>query len=415
MVPALFIFLDVMPLTPTGEVDFAALPPPDDAGSRVQAAFLPPRDNVELMLVQVWEDLFGIHPIGIRDNFFELGGYSLLAIQLLAKIPGHFGRRLTLSTLLQAGTVEEMAKILHQEVDSRPWSPLVELQAGDAGNGRRPLFCVHPLGGEVLCYRDLAVALGADQPLFALQARGWEDDLEPHDSIEEMAGCYLAAVRQVQPEGPYCLAGWSFGGLVALEMAQQLQAAGEEVGLLVILDTALTPPPPAKSPRFRKLAQFEQAHPSLSFSEIWALASREEGLAGELEAIKRMFRVPAGLDPRTVQRYQRTGQSLGRAKERYQPLPYAGPIVLCRAVNGHILHSEDPTFGWSILAAGGLEIIDVPGSHNDMVYRPHVHGLAAKLRDCLDRVRRRELPVVPGGRAGHAGAVLGTAHQIRQE
>jgi amino acid adenylation domain-containing protein/non-ribosomal peptide synthase protein (TIGR01720 family) len=415
MVPVLFVFLDAMPLTPAGEVDSAALPPPDDAGSRMQAAFLPPRDNVELMLVQVWEDLFGIHPLGIRDNFFELGGYSLLAIQLLAKIPGHFGRRLTLSTLLQAGTVEEMAKILRQEVDSRPWSPLVELQAGDVGNGRRSLFCVHPLGGEVLCYRDLAVALGADQPLFAFQARGWEDDLEPHDSIEEMAGCYLAAMRQTQPQGPYCLAGWSFGGLVALEMAQQLQAAGEEVGLLVILDTTLTPPPPAKSPRFGKLAQFEQAHPSLSFSEMWELASREEDLAGELEAIKRMFRVPAGLDPRTVQRYQRTGQSLGRAKERYQPLPYAGPIVLCRAVNGHVLHSEDPTFGWSALAAGGLEIIDVPGSHNDMVYRPHVHGLAAKLRDCLDRVRRLELPVVPGAQAGHAGPALGTTHQIRQE
>ncbi|HEX2524309.1 MAG TPA: amino acid adenylation domain-containing protein, partial [Terriglobia bacterium] len=239
MIPAIFVLLDALPLMPSGKVDRRSLPAPDRARPESENAFVAPRDDLELQLTHIWEDVLGVRPIGVRDNFFELGGHSLLAARLLASIENRLGKKLPLATVFQGATVEHLAAILRQDAKPAPRSSLVAIQP--AGS-KRPLFLVHPAGGHVFPYVHLARYLGPDQPCYGLQARGLEEGEEPHTRIEDMAADYIKALRTVQPIGPYLLGGWSMGGLVAFEMAQQLHAQGEGVDLLALLDARITHP-----------------------------------------------------------------------------------------------------------------------------------------------------------------------------
>ena len=234
MVPSAFVLLPALPLTASGKIDRRALPPPE-TGPRGG----PPRRAARLpgaALVRIWEDLLGVSPVGVTDDFFELGGHSLLAVRLMARIESRTGRRLALSELLHRPTVEGMAAALRQTETAAAASGSCRVEIR-AGGSRPPLFWVHPVGGNVLCYYDLARHLGADRPVHAFRARGLEDGEEiPHD-VEAMAAEYCAEFLRVHPEGPCLLGGWSMGGLVAYEMAQRLRAAGREVALLALLDT----------------------------------------------------------------------------------------------------------------------------------------------------------------------------------
>jgi acyl carrier protein len=210
MVPASFLFLEAMPLTPVGKVDRRTLSQMDLVQDwdveRVEA-----RDVLELELVRIWEEVLGIPRLGVRDNFFELGGHSLMAVRLVEQVQQRFGRDLPLAVLFQGGTVEEMAALLREE-ETATASCLVDIHpAGTA----RPFFCVHPAGGDVLCFAALARNLGPDQPFYGLQSQGMAGDEEPLTRVEEMAARYLEEIRKVQPEGPYTLGGWSLGALVA--------------------------------------------------------------------------------------------------------------------------------------------------------------------------------------------------------
>ena len=185
--------------------------------------------------------------------------------------------------------------------ESRPWSPLVAIQP--KGN-RKPFFCVHPVGGNVLCYAELARRLGDDQPFYGLQARGLEGGLPPRDTIEAMAALYLEAIRAQKPAGPYLLGGWSLGGVVAYEMARQLQAQGEQVALLALIDT--------------DASSIGQAPPEADAAEwLSAMFSHDlastQGNAGAAEGpLRNVF------------------ESNLRALWRYQPRPYAGPAGALR-------------------------------------------------------------------------------------
>jgi amino acid adenylation domain-containing protein len=235
MVPSLFVALEAFPLTPSGKVDRKALPKPDGTLSTSAAAFVAPRDQLELMLTKLWEELLRVQPIGVTQSFFEVGGHSLLAVSLMAQLESRLGQRLPLSTLFTHPTIEGLAALLRQQKGATEWTPLVPIQPQGS---RRPLFCVHPVGGTTLCYAPLARQLGADQPLYGLEARGL-DGSQPITTIETMAEAYLQAVRKVQPEGPYLLGGWSLGGVVAFEMARQLTQAGQQVELVAMFDSWL--------------------------------------------------------------------------------------------------------------------------------------------------------------------------------
>ncbi len=384
MVPGLWVPLDAFPLTPSGKVDRKALPVPE--GSReASRAFIGPRTPLELRLVRIWEEVLGVQPVGVRDNFFELGGHSLLTLRLQSAIRAKLGRPLPVTALFQNPTVEHLAKLLHE--DAGPWSPLVELQAGD---GRRPFFCVHPVGGSVLPYAELARRLGPEQPFYGLQARGLDGDEVLPESIPAMAALYVTAVRAVQPHGPYLLGGWSMGGAIAFEMACQLRREGEEVALLALLDTSADLR--GEGPKASELP--ESALRELFFEDLLRAAGQPmpalEGKSPEerlrtLEDASQAFPYPA---------LRRVFEGNLRAAWAYEPPPYEGPVTLFVARESRWDH------GWTSRTPGGLAVHEVPGDHYSMLTRPLVETLAAGLKERLEEARAA---IEHGGKVGRVG------------
>ena len=217
MVPSAFMILDTLPLTPNGKVDKKALPAPVLAQAARDQKRKSPADVLQAQLAQIWESVLDKRPIGVDEDFFELGGHSLLAVRLMHSVERTFAKKLPITTLLHAPTIEQLANLLQKEKWSPAWSSLVLMQ----GSGTKPpFFCVHGIGGTVLRFRDLARRFGSDQPFYGLQAQGLDGKLPFHTRVEDMAAHYIKELQIVQSQGPYYLGGYSFGGMVALEMAQ---------------------------------------------------------------------------------------------------------------------------------------------------------------------------------------------------
>ncbi len=233
MLPGEFVWLEAIPLTPNGKTDYRALPIP--AQPDLTHASSECRDQLECQLAQIWQELLGVPSIGMTDNFFELGGHSLLAVRLFTLIEQQFDRSLPLATLLKAQTLQQLADVLRQEQQPDDWAPLVVIKPDGS---RPPLFCIHGGGFNVLVYRNLALRLSPDQPVYGLQAQGLNGrGGVGSNSIEDIAADYINEIRTVRPHGPYALAGLSNGGNIALEMAYQLTAQGEDVRFLGLFDT----------------------------------------------------------------------------------------------------------------------------------------------------------------------------------
>ncbi len=261
MIPAFFVFLDEIPINPNGKVDRSALPIPEFDAVGGESSDIEPRDELERWLSQLWADILHVNRVGIRDNFFDLGGHSLLAVRLFAFIEHALGKRFPLATLFQSPTIEGLAEVIRQERIEAGWSALVTIQSKGS---RPPFYCVHNFGGEALDLAPLSHALGEDQPFYGLQALGLDGVQQPHNTIESMAAYYLDAIRHNQPKGPYYLGGFCFGGVVAYEMACQLQKIGEKAALLVLVD-ASAPGYAVEKGRFN----FKEAGDMLANIPIW--------------------------------------------------------------------------------------------------------------------------------------------------
>ena len=391
LMPAVFVPLDTLPLMPNGKIDRGALPEPGRARSEPGRALVAPRNALELQLTSLWEEVLGVRPIGVTDNFFELGGHSLAAVRLFALIEKRLGKKVPLATVFQGATVEHLANILRQHAKMAPSSSLVAIQPG--GN-RRPLFLIHPAGGHVFPYVHLAHHLGPDQPCYGLQARGLEEGQQPHSRIEDMAAYYIEALRTVQPTGPYLLGGWSMGGIVAFEMAQQLHAQGQRTALLALLDTRI----PTADEEFADedfeatlLIDFVRYFGlSLDLRDSLARLPKHELMERVLEYAKRAGLMPLDIEISQAQPFIELCKADFRATRNYVLNRYPARITLFKAAQELEGTSSDPTLGWSEWAAGGVDADVVPGNHATMVYKPHVEVLADKLRACLDQVRATE-------------------------
>jgi len=375
MVPAEFVFLEAMPLTPNGKINRRALAtlklsaPPDTTATPAI------HDPLQAQLIQIWEELLGRKPIGLEDNFFELGGHSLLAARLMHRVKQLTGKTLPLATLLQAQTVERLAAVLRGEEVSGQWSSLVAMQPEGT---KPPFFMVHGVGGNVVGFYELARHMKPDYPFYGLQSQGLDGKRPPNASIEDMAADYLAEIQAVQATGPYHLGGFSLGGLVAYEMARQLRARGEEVGLLALFDTyATNPRPVGLGDLLRGQLQLTQLPDELRRKV------RRTLLAWRLpEVLKKVMRANA------------------QAGARYRLQPYDGKAVLLRAGDGWRV-GEDPYAAWGRLV-GELEIIKIGGAHMDILREPQVGDLAESLKGCMDaagaaRMNEQELLVRNAG------------------
>ena len=411
MVPSAFVDLHTLPLTPSGKVNRNALPAPERVRSGgAFRTYVPPRTAIEVQLVNMWEKLLGVAEVGVTDDFFDLGGHSLIAVRLAIQIEDAYGRRFPVSTLAQTRTIERLAAMLSRPETDEPWTPLVDLQP--AGSNR-PFFLVHGIGGEVLSFRPLAHCVAPGQPFYGLRAKGSDGVEEPLRDVESMAACYLDAIKRVAPEGPYFIGGYSAGGTVALEMAQQLRARGEAVGPLVLIDADA----PESIARTSLTADMWIEY--LCNLATWPIDDDffRAGLAATIDRVQSKSRVVGAKLKRLLTRrdvpvdirdalgvwlfpdQHRTFLEVhSRALQTYVPREYSGPLVLLRARTAALSAWRPPDLGWGPLAKGGLSITRIRGAHDNILTTPRVHSLAAQLQACLNAaqssiVSRREIRV----------------------
>jgi amino acid adenylation domain-containing protein len=389
MVPAAFLWLNALPLTPNGKIDRGALSRALPETQKAGRAYAAPRTSAEEVLAQIWAELLKVERIGIHDNFFELGGHSLLAFRLMTIIKNRLDRDLPLASLFQDPTIVGLAKFLEKPVETPSSSILVPIQAKGS---REPFFCMHPVGGQVICYAGLARELGTDQPIYALQSPNHSQS--PVGTIEEMACLYIREIRRIQPCGPYRLGGWSMGGLLAFEMAHQLIEQGEKIGLLALIDSI----PPAG---------FSGKHNSNGGSSMlerfaWDMGRmvlnnpeelREQFLRAQpqqrmnllLNVLVREEVVPQGSGESELNRLLEIFTRNSLAMDRYE----------LRAINQRIVFfpasgEEGPEqlgTTWKKFTTAGVDVHPVSGDHYSILKPPYLSEIVVHLLNYLDPVR----------------------------
>lgn len=398
---------------------------------QLDTEFVGPRDEVEDVLVEFWQELLGVDRVGIHDDFFELGGYSLIAVRLFAKVKKRFKLEFPLSVLFEAPTVERLADLVRDELgiafgesgeeaqspERTRWTHLVPMhvrRSGEAQSDRPPFFLCAGMFGNVMNLRHLAGHIGQDQPFYGLQARGVDGRSEPHETFEEQAAAYLAEVREVQPSGPYFLGGFSGGGIVAYEMARQLEEAGEEVACLVFLDTWIPQEKYLTHADRREMhrQRFERQGLRYAWGIVWnRLMRNRKRLSQVFNKVMGRIR-PFEFSETNIELAFRT------ALRRYETPERAGSLILFRPAldvahrlsSGSLVNSRANYVyhdnGWSEFVHGPIEVREVPGDHDNMVLEPHVRVMAAELRRCIDRAEResRAGRILRGPESGGAEA-----------
>lgn len=419
MIPGTFIPLATLPRTVNGKIDRHALRVlSQDHSQSSTIAQTPDGTTTELMLLEIWKDLLRLNHATIHDNFFELGGHSLLATQMTSRVRDTFGLELPLKRVFEAPTIAQLAPVLeglratsspkipplvrldrslYRQKRLQPliepqkrvsWSPIVPLTLDTT---QRSFFCVHPLFGVVLPYLELADALKSDCRFYGLQALGLDSKAPPLDRIEAIAAQYVEAIQTIQPEGAYLLGGWSFGGFVAYEMAQQLRQAGKRVELLAMIDT----PAPYSKPSLSQSLKF------LLGTALWSTVPfllDYGALAVNRSRLSRIARwqwstlvqsIPEAsqlqlMDESTVASVLQVVYANAQAAYRYVPRPYVDRLTLFRAEEQFA--KNDSTLGWSALVKD-IQLCSVPGNHLSLLKSPHVQTLAEQLRECFESSR----------------------------
>ncbi|MBB4636981.1 thioesterase domain-containing protein [Longimicrobium terrae] len=399
MVPDAFVHLDALPRTRTGKVDPRTLPAPVYGGGdrRVDE----PRNFVEAQLIPLWEELLGVRGVGPRESFFDLGGNSFLALRLFTRVNRLLECDLPVATLFAGATLRHMADAILEQKQSSADAPgsVVPLQP----NGTLPpVFLVHSADRNVMGYVNLVRHLGPEQPVYGVRDTG-EDLARP---VARIAEEHVAAIRAVQPHGPYYLASWSFGGIVAFEMAVQLEQAGEEVAFTGLLDT--TAPGLMNELGWERDADIvvslahdvavrERRPFRLSAEELEEM-ELDEQVRVAVQALREQDAAPAEYDAERLGAACRMVQDRTRSYSAYRPGRLSGTLVLFRAEvrtgrqDGFLATrgaEEQHSLGWAPHAAAPVEVHPVPGHHAAITAEPHVRVLANRMRESLESARRR--------------------------
>ena len=384
MVPSEIVVLDALPVRPSGKLDRNALPAPRcDARANNQHRIA--SDSYERALVDIWREVLGRPEIAIDDDFYELGGTSLQAFLIFAKIAARLSRDLPPTTMMNAPTVAKQAEILRHSanVDSLT---LVQFRATGA---LAPLFVVHARFGDIMFVKEIVRDLKSNRPVYGFQPLPLDGAHRIPRSIEAIAAHYLADLRKVQPRGPYYLAGYSWGGHLALEMAQQLKREGESVAFLGLIDSTykITYDVPGETAfaRFKRHFSALRRHATSDYISrrikktlIHRLELGRQALQNLPNSLRLWLHTPLPY----VQRADFYGYLNSAATARYIVKPYSGPIHMY-ASRGR---SKEQWERWSPMALGGLTVREIPAGHFEMVWPPHSTTLAAALDECLDRI-----------------------------
>jgi amino acid adenylation domain-containing protein len=418
MVPPVLVPLDRFPLTGSGKVDRAQLPEPEllapepgDENVRLagglQAMDSPPGSplrQIEDDLCDWCRELLGVSAVSPLDDFFAVGGHSLVAAELVHRIAKKYDVHLRLSSFVKARRFRAIANMIQDEragsvLGSSRYSPVVTIRA--AGT-KPPVFLLAGIGGSIVNFELLARSLDPERPVYAIETHGLDQNNGVLTTIEGMARMYLEEIQKIQPVGPYHLVGYSFGGIVAYEMAHQLNAAGLEPGVIGLIDTSeygyqqevIAGLKPAErwhsvyKSRFRRLLFGPRRFDAFSERMRIKLVKWLFGLSGKLG--------------------RPLPQSIGKSEDRnfyalnqYRPKPYSQPVHLFRCTNIDRFDGPDPLLGWGRLAKNIL-VHQVPGEHGEVIREPYVHTLGATVENCLQAAESAVPSRVIPGRANTA-------------
>jgi thioesterase domain-containing protein/acyl carrier protein len=389
MVPEYFVVLNAMPLTSNGKVDRKTLPAPEIAQD--ETAFVAPRSATEKAIAAVWSEVLKVDNVGVTDDFFELGGHSLLATQLVSQLRKRNVTDLELRDLFSYPTLGALAAFVDSSKASDLHPNLVPIRPAGSAN---PLFLIHAIGGGVQFAFDLAQHLDAGQPVYGLVATGLAAGETPRSSMDDLATAYLEAIRQVQPSGPYFLAGWSLGGMIAYEIAHRLLAAGKAVHFVGMIDTSspamrarLLAEHPIKAEGCRALLTWiidvnhvadARLHPA--FNDLMALAGRGD-LEGMLAMCHREALIPNHLDEAQVRRTLALYQASAKAADEYRAPPARAAVTFFAADRAE---GDDLTLGWNEVLGKHLRVARIGGTHLSIVRPPYIEKLA---RDIAGRLQ----------------------------
>jgi thioesterase domain-containing protein/acyl carrier protein len=338
------------------------------------------RDEIEQQLTVIWAKLLEVKAIGIQDDFFELGGDSMVAVQLFDEIEEIWGQNLPLATLFENKTIKQLATVLRKKEWVAPWSSLVRIKTGEGQ--QLPLFCIHPVGGNVLEYHTLANYLDDNQTVYGLQSQGLDGKAAPLQRVEDMAQHYIEELRTVQPQGPYFLVGYSFGGLIAYEIARQLVNAGQKVAMLALLDSS--------APELPNLRPSLWQAVGIHLQNLWHLEWPERlSYVGDRLAYRFKSRDEKDflanslykLDDLTPQLVNVLNANLD-ARKNYKAKKYPGKVNLFRCCIQDLKYALHPESGWQRLV-DDLEIHPIAGAHFSILKEPRIQSIAQELKLCL--------------------------------
>ena len=402
MVPAIYVRLERMPLTPNGKLDRRALPEPErDAYAR--RGYVEPQGETESKLAKIWEKLLGAPQVGLHDNFFELGGHSLLVMQLMVEVQRLFSINISMRDVYMSPTLAELAAALKRSDPGIRHQNLIPVRP--AGT-QTPLFLVHALGGGVDYIVNLAPFINADIPIYGMQATGFAPGEEPLKTIEEMAELYVDAIRQVQPHGPYRVAGWSAGGTIAYEMARTLIEMGERVEFVGLLDTRC----------FKRMTMDSEIGPPIDFDANFELIQLLSMILDKkdlddviqmaqtydfetlfergthiiergthiIDIIAKEYPSVHTLDISALRRILKIRHAIGNAGPNYSFVRLSVPVWLFEA-----RESVTPSGpAWRALLGDDLQVVPVQGTHHTITGLENLESLGAAITGALETISK---------------------------
>jgi amino acid adenylation domain-containing protein len=388
MVPSEFVSLAQLPITPNGKIDRKALPKPATLPVAVNEE-AGPVTKTEKLIARIWREALDLNQLSIDTDFFEAGGHSMIAVQVMAQLEKETGKRLPLSTLLTYPTIRKLAELFHTDVQPVNWKSLVPIKPEGT---KVPIYIIHGIGLNLLNFSSLLSYLDLEQPIYGLQARGLDGEDEPLDNMEDIASFYLSEVLAQNPTGPYAIAGYSFGGYVALEMARQLKEMGKEVKMLAMFDTNAQ-----ESDINRSVMSFLQRKILRQFPKfLWFTRSliqqplptlRYQKGYVERQVDRLMKKLGMRQEPQPEVGFDLLNHIIEKhelAFENYTMKPYDGIVDLFKAKVRMYFVDDNKFLGWKKYAQQGVRVHPVPGDHEQMLLPPNDEAFARALQKALD-------------------------------
>jgi len=395
MIPSQIFLLDQIPLTFTGKIDYSQLI--SNFTCPKKPYFLSPRDSVEITLVEIWKEVLQLEKVGIDENFFDLGGHSFLALELMLKIDQLFGVRMPLSILFESQTIQSLAEKIRKDSPLLYENPLVTIQKG---NGKTSFFLVHPAGGQVLCYIDLATSMKNDLHFYGLQSSFLSIDcLDTYESIEKIANYYLHYTGQVDSD-QIIFGGWSSGGLISFEMARQYAQEKGKRPLVVILDQ---PVPSFVQDELgsslddaqylvkfvNQIDCFRDSEIGLTYDQLKDKSFKEQSSVVYRSFVEKQL-IPKDVDEEGFEKYLELQKTQSFASKQYKPKNYEGPVLLIRASDSQWNDIDSKSLGWESIASN-LELKSVSGTHFTIMKPPQVTQIVEIIEEWI---RKNEISCV---------------------